>query len=169
MLHSWSLTVRPWKVSGPSIGKDRLPTTIFQGRAVKLRGCTWIILRSHPHTPRYPGPFTNSFCLGISLWGFGEVWVSCQGMWAKIIECLIQDEIHMCQGLNANYFHIVGDGHQPNSRGLIPIIRIPYRRLDDHPQCKELIDPGSYDFLGGGFITPGNLRGKMIPSFDDSA
>ena len=26
--------------------------------------------------------------------------------------------LHMCQGLNSHYFHIVGDGHQPNSRGL---------------------------------------------------
>ena len=26
--------------------------------------------------------------------------------------------IYMCQGLNSHYFHIVGDGHQPNSRGL---------------------------------------------------
>ncbi len=25
---------------------------------------------------------------------------------------------HMCQGLNSHYFHIVGDGHQPDSRGL---------------------------------------------------
>ena len=25
--------------------------------------------------------------------------------------------IHMCQGLNSHYFHIIGDGHQPNSRG----------------------------------------------------
>ena len=24
----------------------------------------------------------------------------------------------MCQGLNPHYFHIIGDGHQPNSRGL---------------------------------------------------
>ena len=24
----------------------------------------------------------------------------------------------MCQGLNSLYFHIIGDGHQPNSRGL---------------------------------------------------
>ena len=31
-----SLTVRPWKVP---IGKDRLPTIIFQGRTVQLRGC----------------------------------------------------------------------------------------------------------------------------------
>ena len=27
-------------------------------------------------------------------------------------------KIHMCQGLNSHYFHIIGDGHQPNSRGL---------------------------------------------------
>ena len=27
-------------------------------------------------------------------------------------------EKHMCQGLNSHYFHIIGDGHQPNSRGL---------------------------------------------------
>ena len=25
---------------------------------------------------------------------------------------------HLCQGLNSHYFHILGDGHQPNSRGL---------------------------------------------------
>ena len=24
----------------------------------------------------------------------------------------------MCQGLNSHYFHIIGDGHQPNSSGL---------------------------------------------------
>ena len=31
----------------------------------------------------------------------------------------------MCQGLNSHYFYIIGDGHQPNSRGFyIPIIRI---------------------------------------------
>ena len=27
-------------------------------------------------------------------------------------------EIYMCQSLNSHYFHIIGDGHQPNSRGL---------------------------------------------------
>ena len=31
----------PWKVTFP-IGKDRLPTTILQGRAVKLRGFTYM-------------------------------------------------------------------------------------------------------------------------------
>ena len=27
-------------------------------------------------------------------------------------------QLYMCQGLNSHYFHIIGDGHQPNSRGL---------------------------------------------------
>ena len=27
-------------------------------------------------------------------------------------------DVHMRQGLNSHYFHIIGDGHQPNSRGL---------------------------------------------------
>ena len=26
--------------------------------------------------------------------------------------------LYMCWGLNSHYFHIIGDGHQPNSRGL---------------------------------------------------
>ena len=26
--------------------------------------------------------------------------------------------LYMCQGLKSHYFHIIGDGHQPNSRGL---------------------------------------------------
>ncbi len=26
--------------------------------------------------------------------------------------------VYLCQGLNSHYFHIIGDGHQPNSRGL---------------------------------------------------
>ena len=33
----------------------------------------------------------------------------------------------MCQVLNSHYFHIIGDGHQPNSRVYIPIIRIPIK------------------------------------------
>ena len=35
---------------------------------------------------------------------------------------------NMCQGLNSHYFHIIGDGHQPNSRGLYTHeIRIPIK------------------------------------------
>ncbi len=36
---------------------------------------------------------------------------------------------HMCQGLNSHYCHILGDGHQPNSRGLYThySIRIPIK------------------------------------------
>ena len=56
---------------------------------------------------------------------------------------------NMCWGeKNSQYFHIyiIGDGKlNPRIGVYIPIIRIPYQRGDDHPQCKELIDPGTYD------------------------
>ena len=35
-----------------------------------------------------------------------------------IVLRLIHIPMHMCQGLNSHYFHIIGDGHQPTSRGL---------------------------------------------------
>ena len=35
---------------------------------------------------------------------------------------------YMYQGLNSHYFHIIGDGHQPNSTGV---------RWDDHPQYSD--------------------------------
>ena len=33
---------------------------------------------------------------------------------------------HMCQGLNSHYFHIIGDGHQPNNRVLYPNYKDSY-------------------------------------------
>ncbi len=42
--------------------------------------------------------------------------------------------VYMCQGLNSHYFHIIGDGHQPNSRGLYTHYKDSYSRWDDHPQ-----------------------------------
>ena len=40
--------------------------------------------------------------------------------------------------INSHYFHIIGDGKLNPIVGVyIPIIRIPYSRLDDHPQYKE--------------------------------
>ena len=48
--------------------------------------------------------------------------------------------------INSHYFHIIGDKLiKPIVGVYIPIIRIPYSRLDDHPQYKELIDPGWND------------------------
>ena len=42
---------------------------------------------------------------------------------------------HMCQGLNSHYFHIIGDKLiNPIVGVYIPIIRIPIKRWDDHPQ-----------------------------------
>lgn len=47
------------------------------------------------------------------LWRLGHVffwpcWNNCRG--SKLVD--------MCQGRNSSYFHVIGDGHQPNSRGL---------------------------------------------------
>ena len=47
-------------------------------------------------------------------------------------------------GLNPHYFHIIGDGHQPNSRGFyIPIIRIPIKGGMTIPNIGSL-DHGTY-------------------------
>ena len=50
----------------------------------------------------------------------------------------------MCQGLNSHYFHIIGDGHQPNSRGLYTHYKdsftggmtIPNIATFDHGTCE---------------------------------
>ncbi len=51
-------------------------------------------------------------------------------------------------GLNSHYFHIIGDGH-PNSRGLYTHYKDSlFKRLEvSHPQYKELIDPGSCEYI----------------------
>ena len=52
----------------------------------------------------------------------------------------------MCQGLNSHYFHIIGDGHQPNSRGFYtPIIRIPIKGGMTIPNIATF-DYGTYDY-----------------------
>ena len=33
---------------------------------------------------------------------------------------------YMCQGLNSHYFHIIGNGHQPKSRGLYAHYKASY-------------------------------------------
>ena len=49
----------------------------------------------------------------------------------------------MYRGLNSHYFHIIGDGHQPNSRVYTPIIRIPIKGEMTIPNTRSL-DPGTY-------------------------
>ena len=45
------------------------------------------------------------------------------------------EDLYMCQGLNSHYFHIIGDKLiNPIVGVYIPIIRIPMKRWDDHPQ-----------------------------------
>ena len=49
----------------------------------------------------------------------------------------------MCQGLNSHYFHIIGDGHQPNSRVFLPISGIPIVGWDDHPPKNSTFGHGT--------------------------
>ena len=37
---------------------------------------------------------------------------------AQLVPTEVIVSLYLCQGLNYHYFHIIGDGHQPNSRGL---------------------------------------------------
>ena len=46
----------------------------------------------------------------------------------SISPCLLAST-HLCQGLNSHYFHIIGDGHQPNSRGLYTHYKDSYTHL----------------------------------------
>ena len=96
------------------IGKDRLPTTIFEGRAVKLRGGNksqpiWMKhqeksdMSSVPSSEDLAAP-----CLAIL------------GMW--IAKCAIGS-------INSCYFHIIGDGGMvinPIVGVYIPIIMDPH-------------------------------------------
>ena len=47
---------------------------------------------------------------------FGTVAMKFPQRGLNILQTMIIN--HGCQGLNSHYFHIIGDGHQPNSRGL---------------------------------------------------
>ena len=49
-------------------------------------------------------------------------------------------------GLNSHYFHIIGDGHQPNSRVYRPIIRIPIKGGMTIPNIATF-DHGTYASL----------------------
>ena len=55
--------------------------------------------------------------------------------------------IYMCQGLNFHYFHIIGDGRQPNSRGLYTHYKDSYQRWDGHSQKNATFDHGTYGEL----------------------
>ena len=55
----------------------------------------------------------------------------------------------MCQGLNSHYFHILGYGHEPNSKGLYThYIRIPIKGGMTIPNIATF-DHGTVKFPGG--------------------
>ena len=58
-----------------------------------------------------------------------------------------ETEYHLCWGLSSHRFPVVRDGHHPTSTGVYTTtMRTPYLRWDDHPQYKELIEPGTYQY-----------------------
>ena len=123
-LNTWFLgpkliaqTVPPWHIGHDSCGPPTAPPVPFaQVFVVRgLRG-VWSVkggscsmfLRSHPPYPwKIPkGPFTNSFCLGISFFagGLGKSGVSSQGMRASSLNV---SRVHNWPSNNIHSLHEV--------------------------------------------------------------
>ena len=60
----------------------------------------------------------------------------------------------MCQGLKSHCFHIIGDGHQPNSRGLYTHFRIPIKG--------GMTLPNITTFDHGTYINPTRLNARAV-------
>ena len=71
----------------------------------------------------------------------------------------LEDHInHMCLGLNSHDFHIIGDGHQSNSRGLYTNYKdflSKYWRLDGHRLYRDF---GPWHISGWIWTTVHSLR-----------
>ena len=68
--------IGPWKVTGPQIGTDRLPTTIFQGHALKLR--VWKHFKLFKHQTEALGSFLSEmlrFLFLVGLWRASGTWL----------------------------------------------------------------------------------------------
>ena len=88
--------------------------------------------KSNPALPRWPRDRRSKQCwnayLALTLsrrrWHMARCWhasslqknLASRCFFERVDVC--EDIFYMCQGLNSHYFHIIGDGHQPNSRGL---------------------------------------------------
>ncbi len=87
--------------------------------------CHGLLLHRDPFTIMF---FTASFLNNQTRWndqsrtgsehltGHDEDWPILQQQW-NMVTCYVL-HLDVRSGLNSHYFHIVGDGHQPNSRGL---------------------------------------------------
>ena len=76
----------------------------------------------------------------------------------------------VCQGSNSHYFYIIGNGHQPNSRGLfiyIPIPRIPTK--DEVRLSKIIRILINQSVLGdfGKLVTFHEFQGCLLPYSED--
>ena len=74
----------------------------------------------------------------------------------------------MCQGLNSHYFHIIGDGHQPNSRGLYTHYKDPIRGGMTIPNIATF-DHGTNDLLAslGMFSSASLIKNQPWSQIDD--
>ena len=76
----------------------------------------------------------------------------------------------MCQGLNSHYFRIIGDGHQPNSRGLYTHYKDSYLKVGGLPSPIQGVDRPWLTWVTGvilliGVTTP-LITGRGPPGFD---
>ena len=73
---------------------------------------------------------------------------------------------HMCWGLNSHWFLVVGDGHQPNSRVYIPILRIPVIQggMSLSPIEGVEKDPGTY---GSNSLDGPSLKSEFWTPYHD--
>ena len=62
-------------------------------------------------------------------WWCGMVWIRFATRFFVVF--------HLCQGLNSHYFHIIGDGHQPNSRGLYTHYKDSLLKVGGFPSPKK--------------------------------
>ena len=87
-----------------------------------------------------------------------------QRLMKRVIALPMTPDPYVRSGLNSHYFHIIGDGHQPNNRVYIPIIRIPIRGGMTIPNTRSL-DPGSYMVYGCIFSIFTYMNGVQKSSF----
>ena len=134
---------------------DTQGVKLSKGGDTGLGGFPWVCLTSTLATNEAPFTFIAVVLRTVPLqpWRCGSQY---QQMDIGTTRSQFCWQIHMCQGLNSHYFHIIGVGHQPNSRDLythnypyIPIIRIPIKGGMTIPQKMRLLMQKMWPFWDG--------------------
>ena len=68
----------------------------------------------------------------------------------------------MCQGLNSHYFHVIGDGHQPYSRGLYTHYKDSLLKVGGLPSPIQTIESTLVPYLGQFFFFVLGPGGKLV-------